>query len=209
MKLIKLNETHYIIVDDSEIKEDDYGFDGLHIFKCLKPFIANETTSGKNIPCFYIQINGVSSSTFHETSYIKKITHSIQPLELSTSHINTGKYHFDKIKPLSLLEVEEAIYGYSMEKAAYNFCDNVVRPKDETRSLFFAFCTGFSTHQELVKDKLFTVEDMENAYYNGWIDRGESDKLSYPKARNNFRQSLLPKTEWDVEFNEQGKIRLL
>jgi len=60
------------ITSDEEIKEGDWGFDGLHIFKCLKPFIANETTSGKNIPCFYIELDG-KSNTFHETSYIKKI----------------------------------------------------------------------------------------------------------------------------------------
>ncbi|MFY8161980.1 MAG: hypothetical protein ACOVNU_11670 [Candidatus Kapaibacteriota bacterium] len=60
------------IASDEEIKEGNWGFDGLHIFKCLKPFIANETTSGKNIPCFYIELYG-NSNTFHETSYIKKI----------------------------------------------------------------------------------------------------------------------------------------
>jgi hypothetical protein len=60
------------ITNNEEIKEGDWGFDGLHIFKCLKPFIANETTSGKNIPCFHIELDG-KSNTFHETSYIKKI----------------------------------------------------------------------------------------------------------------------------------------
>jgi hypothetical protein len=63
---------HLYITSDEEIKEGDWGFDGLDIFKCLKPFIANETTSGKNIPCFYIEYDG-KSNIFHETSYIKKI----------------------------------------------------------------------------------------------------------------------------------------
>ena len=105
-------------------------------------------------------------------------------------------------------EVEEAIYGYSMEKAAYNFCDNVVRPKDETRSLFFAFCTGFSTHQELVKDKLFTIEDMK-LFAAELIGRYKSGKIQEFEDVQDIIESYLPKTEWEVEITPEGKIVLL
>ena len=54
---------HLYITSDEEIKEGDWGFvDGFDIFKCLKPFIANETTEGKNIPCFYIQYDNKSNN---------------------------------------------------------------------------------------------------------------------------------------------------
>jgi hypothetical protein len=72
MKNVHRFKQNIYITSDEEIKEGDWGFDGLDIFKCLKPFIANETTSGKNIPCFYIEYDG-KSNIFHETSYIKKI----------------------------------------------------------------------------------------------------------------------------------------
>lgn len=63
-------------------------------------------------------------------------------------------------------------------------------------------------------DKLFTVEDMRKALWclgdvlfnnnqNG-IEEGEPEKYF-----NEIIQSLLPKTEWDVEINEQGKIKLI
>jgi len=68
----EIRPQHLYIPNDEEIKEGAWAFDGLHIFKCLKPFIAYETTSGKNIPCFYIEYDG-KSNIFHETSYIKKI----------------------------------------------------------------------------------------------------------------------------------------
>lgn len=55
MKLIKLNEDHYIIVDDSEIKEGDY----LYSFSNKKIVVANKLTD------LYI--------------HSKKITHSTQP----------------------------------------------------------------------------------------------------------------------------------
>ena len=59
--------------------------------------------------------------------------------------------------------------------------------------------------------KVFTVEDMENAYYNGWIDRGESDKKSYTKSRDIFKQSIsqpkLP-TSFDIETKQYDYTRI-
>jgi hypothetical protein len=59
--------------------------------------------------------------------------------------------------------------------------------------------------KELVKDKLFTVEDMRKAYIQGKHGGITQTYLEFDK----FIQSLLPKTEWDVEFDEQGKMRLI
>ena len=191
MKLIKLNEQHYIVVDDSEIKD-------------VRPYKGRwHYEKGVTINQFPTYLTDLSEC--------KLITHSFgQHLE---GVIN---------KPLS--EVEEAIYGYSMEKAAYNFCDNVVRPKDETRSLFFAFCTGFSTHQELVKDKLFTIEDLRRAFdagnegsggslrnrvrkYNGF-DEYITNELGY--VWDEDKGYVEPKqTEWFITFDKQGKLKLL
>jgi len=69
------------------------------------------------------------------------------------------------------------------------------------------FILGFKAYQELVKDKLFTIEDIDNAYIQGKND--ESISGNKKKMREEYLQSLLPKTEWDVEFDEQGKLKLV
>ena len=202
-KLIKLNDQHYIIVNDSEIKEGDW------VCNIQKPYIKQ---------CQDIDVDYYNK----RNDVFKKITHSTEPLEYkygSQKHgFNMGvmssdiKLVYDQIKPLDLSEVEEAINGYSVENAAYHFCDNVVHPKDETRSLYFAFCTGFKAHQELVKDKLFTVEDMLN--FSWWLNKNlgqySSDENAHFELKyfNQWKKLNPPQTEWDVTFHEQGKISL-
>lgn len=75
MKLIKLSETHYIIVDDSEIKEGDWVYDNVdkEVFR---------VDSLNNI-------SGIVRSSYHTTVLdgCKKITHSTQQLESKFSSI--------------------------------------------------------------------------------------------------------------------------
>ena len=69
------------------------------------------------------------------------------------------------------------------------------------------------SHRELVKDKLFTVEDVVNAYELGIEDSdnvrlfGKVDVID--KFKSTIKKSLLPKTEWDVQISPEGKIVLL
>jgi hypothetical protein len=188
-RLIKLSDTHYIVVDDSEIKEGDYYWN-------------------KHIPD-EIKFKKEKGVLFN---HCKKITHSTEPLELSTSHINTGKYHFDKIKPISLSEVEELINGYSVEKMALNSFGH--KPsKDDTDILLSlgkgyvgGYHQGFKAHQELVKDKLLVnIQDLRKVILQARIREGEQPKYSFDE----IIQSLLPKTEWDCEINEQGKLEMI
>lgn len=178
-KLIKLNESHYIVVDDSDIKEGDWVID-----------------KHKSI---YQQL---SDKVFEKFTGAKKITYSTQPLNKQFND------WFDvKIIPLS--EVEEAIYGYSVEKLFKGSW--MSRYSNFDSDIGKSFELGFNTCKELVKDKLFTVEDMEKAlnklsiaYKNGYsrdfdIDFQEADSII---------QSLLPPTEWDVEF-VNGKLKLI
>ncbi len=174
-KLIKLSDTHYIIVDDTEIKEGDIF---IHPDKTIER--ASRDLDGRGL---------------------NKITHSTQPLELSTSHINTGKYHFDKIKYLSLSEVEEVINGYSVEKMA----ESKYPYKLSSNARKKGFIEGFKTHQELVKDKLFTIEDLEKALSQAFL----ACQDGYDITTKEIIQSLLPKTEWDIEIDKNNKITLL
>lgn len=107
-KLIKLSDEHYIIVDDSEIKEGDYIFDNF---------------------CKINNIQQVRKCDFDSSHYRngnwRKITYSTQPLEDIVIDVTADgnalmSVGFVKIKELSLSEVEEAIYGYSVENMVWN-----------------------------------------------------------------------------------------
>lgn len=198
MKLIKLSDTHYIVVDDSEIKEGDFYviFDisnNPYIYKCYK--IENDRVYYGNI-------------TSDDIKNCKKITHSTQPLEPSLKSDNNTLKDFIFIKPLSLSEVEEVIYGYNVENMAIEESNKIIidRNGNPDKTLVSYYIKGFKAHQELIKNKLFTVKDIRKAYYQGHKSGlGSANSLTFEQ----FIQSLLSKTEWDVEFDEQGKLKLI
>lgn len=180
-QLIKINEEHYIIIDDSEIKE---GFCYNLIHKVIvKPTDLEWTKSNKD--------------------NLKVITHS-----------TIGHMYQDNIKSISLSEVEELINGYSVEKMFLEWeSKNGNSYNDEAN----AFEAGFKAHQELVKNNLFSLEfltwiDKEEVTYKdgSWIKYfdGKDNYLSI-KELYSYYKSLLPKTEWEVEFDENNKITLL
>jgi hypothetical protein len=175
-KLIKLSDTHYIVVDDSEIKGDI----------CLRYV--------DGTPFVMMFDKGIDAKQY-------KITHST-PIGGLSSMLEAG------VKELSLSEVEELVNGYSVEKMADESTVLIqdIREKQNCKEFYIS---GFKAHQELTKDKLFTVEKAiqileEESFGQGAVSRDEY------KARVVFKlQSLLPSTEWDVEFDEHGKIKLL
>ena len=204
MKLIKLSDTHYIVVDDSEIKE---GSKFAHYW--YKDEFSNTIEDKTKI--IISTATKDTNSKRNRNSYIGKITHSTQPLYTND---------FWAIKELKLSEVKEAINGYSVEKMAdeYSYFERKSKWGNIVRN---AYVQGFNTHKELVKDKLFTVEDMRRAFLSGISITGEGYNAEYSdgnnpdietefgESANKFIQLLLPKTEWDVEFNEQGKLKLV
>ena len=190
-KLIKLSETHYIVVDDSEIKEGSWVINGnSKIFQYTK-----ESISGIN--------------------YCKKITHSTEPIERYDHPAGGYEGTFDKIKPLSLSEVEEAINGYSVEKMAE---DKYGSGKSlSTISFREGYIKGFKAHQELFQYSRNQVHDlMTKAFKAGFkkhnvVEAGleplESDvECSWILTKFDSTPKL---TEWEVEFDEQGKLRLI
>lgn len=184
-KLIKISDRHYIAVDDSEIKEGDW------IYYTKAKGYCKTTVSG----------NGLKQ----ENIPAMKITHSTQPLEcnkIQSENANIQKVSWGNIKPLSLSEVEEVINGYSVEKMA----ESKYPYKLSSNARKKGFIEGFKTHQELAKDKLFTIEDMRKAYDEGLLKYCTKNENGF--SWEEFIQSLLPKTEWDIEFDEQGKIKL-
>lgn len=187
-KLIKINEQHYVVCDDSEIKEGDWYYDFTDKEGSLPIYQRSQC------PKFY--------------SGCKKITHSTQPLEHGTEPFADGVQYvkvFDKIKPLPLSEVEEAIYGY--KNKFLKFFKNELNYKNYWKPLIEDNPQLIEAHKELVKDKLFTVEDMK-LFAAELIGRYKSGKIQEFEDVQDIIESYLPKTEWDIEFID-GKIKLI
>lgn len=207
MKLIKLLDTHYIVVDNSEIKVGD---------TVVEKLLTDE------YELFEIH-------TLNDIDEVrqKKITHSTVPLEIDDkiphavvhgdSIFNTFKC-FDKIKPLSLSEIEEAIYGYNVENMAYQEISKdyfLGSGSEECTDRKNFYVKGFNAYKELVKDKVFTVKDMKKQLQSIATEIATEDgelvscspALIYSWIEKRI-QSLLPKTEWDVEFDENGKLKI-
>mgnify|MGYP001278438971 CR=1 FL=1 len=112
---------------------------------------------------------------------------------------------------LNLNDIEELVNEYSIkemaEKDAYLVWNDETTFENEQRELnghIIGFIEGFKAHKELSKDKLFTVNDMKLCYMEGW-NRGRANTST---EMNNYIQSLLPPTEWNIEF-QNGKIILV
>lgn len=187
MKLIKLNEQHYIVVDDSEIKD-------------VRPYKGRwHYEKGVAINQFPTYLTDLSEC--------KLITHSTQPLGfLNEDGITTAnlKPYWSSVKPLSLSEVEEAINGYSVDELYAEHKKTFIwEPAKESS---FHFKAGFNAHKELVKDKLFTVEETIEFTMNmiSQYVQGNTNVWN----REILKESLIPKTEWEVTFDEQGKLKL-
>lgn len=181
-KLIKLSDTHYIVVDDSEIKEGDWFYNSKY------------------------QEIGIN----YNPDGCKKITHSTQPLDYDID----GGYYPMSVTALSLSEVEELVNGYSVEKMAdvlypesLDDYDGKVKPYDLNEPVRKSYILGFKTHQELVKDKLFTIEDIKIAIQQAFLS-GVERLEDYEKVEQMILSNITPKTEWDIEFVD-GKMKLI
>ncbi len=206
IKLIKLSDTHYIVVDDSKIDTGYWFWIPIKrsIEKCVRRLLIIKG-GGNDIEQW-------------------KVTHSTEPLEEFTDNEGIKRIGWVKIKLLTVEEAEEAINGYSVEK----ICKDEVKRRDDLSSnnrltvseRDFAerwMKIGFKECQELTKDKLFTLNKVKGLlfevgtkmrykgvnythYFNYKNVKEEVDKVIKP---------FLPKTEWDIEFDGQGKIKLV
>jgi hypothetical protein len=141
MKLIKINNIdHYIVVDDSEIKEGDWYENNGVIFRA-----DNKFDEGNNP---------------NQNEKNKKITHSTQPLgkplfftngfeselSLSINGLNDTVIENWGCKKLFLSEVEEAINGYS----TYELFKKVGGTCEKGEYEHWLFEQSFNAHKELV-----------------------------------------------------------
>jgi hypothetical protein len=196
-RLLKLSEAHYIVVDDCKIEVN---------YWCVL------LDSVGNIFSVPQQYTNPKNQNLNEG--MKRITHSTQPLEIITALPDTGQgevteLSYNKIKPLSLLEVEELIYGYNVQTMAKQ--QTIIDEFNSEKS----YVNGFNAHKEIVKDKLLSIQLYSNNNHLEWIYNrmievhGENPNYDYMITFKKIIQSLFPPTEWDVTFDEQGKLKLV
>lgn len=197
-KLIKINDEHYVVVDDSEIKENDWIYD---LEENVIYLIKKEMLGVFLLSC-------------------RKITHSTQPLEQKTNSHSQGfnmkamssdvELIFDKIKQLSLSEVQETIKGYSVEKMAIEkYPNDWNTSKDFEDPLLVVSCSrtayrkGFIAHETLVKDKI-QKDFMKYVSYRNL----EDDEYIRPIIED-FLQFISSQNEWEIkEITSEGRIIL-
>lgn len=200
MKLIKLNTDHYIIVDDSEIKEGDW------CCNIQRPYI-------KQCQDFDVIYYNKRNDVF------KKITHSTQPLEsVPLYKMPNGELideiWYNNIKQLSLQEVKELIGEVGVENKAMEIHPvELDEGWDKNKQYRDEWINGYNQAIEDNKEKKYTEEDIVKAIemaregirvtrISEWETEKEFDYNDYQ-----IIQSLQPKTEWEVEFVD-GKLKL-
>lgn len=201
MNLIKINPEHYVIVDDSEIKEGDV--------------VAEKLITGE------YELFEIHNTNDIDSSSQKVITHSTQPFNCNCSNkgyrLDTNcaerNHCFDKIQYLSLQEVKELIGDVDVEKKAEissEIQEGTYTPQHKI-TYKHGYQDGYNQALEDNKEKKYTEEDLRKAIEFG---RGQIlDNISIGiihEQTDNFIQSLpTPKTQWEVTFDKQGKLRLV
>ena len=193
----KLSDEHYIVVDDSEIKEGVLFLMNGHIIRqCeyVDGYMVIDTTQGK-----------------HHVSVCKKITRSTQPMGTQIDGVNCWT---SELMPLSLSEVKELLGVVDIEKKVleYNrkkFVSEFNPKKDQFAA---GIIVGWKQALEDNKEKKYTEEDMRKAMvlYSAWITGGAPSLRVAETAEQRIEQiikSLQYKTEWEVEFID-GKLKL-
>lgn len=202
MQLIKLNPDHYVVVDDSEIKEGN--------------IVVEKLITG-DYELFTIHtLNDIDRSSQ------KKITYSTQPESL-------GMGWMQSVQPLLLSEVKELLgvvdvealekrYYQQLEQrreVAKNFTGQVAgRHPDmfghnEVHHMVRGYLEGYNQALEDNKEKKYTEEDLKKAIKLAQVvERDHEDSDGYLLySKDEIIQSLKPQTEWKVEF-VGGKLKL-
>ena len=197
MKLIKLSSDHYIIVDDSEIKEGDYYW--------------NELDKA-------VRVNNTINHPYH-----KKITHSTQPIEhicctpegqikryVDCKGCDRSSLGYNKIQQLFLSEVKELLGEVDVEKMAVEWYNGQAKYDSSFIADPYSWKEGYNQALEDNKHMRFTHDELLTLAIRCW------NTASNPMERsvNNLNKIVdeyiqrFELTQWDVEFVD-GKLKLI
>lgn len=201
MKLIKLTEDHYIIVNNSEIKMDDYYLDDTNAVR--------------------LALTEAESYWTHRKHY-GKVTHSTTPLEqLYSAPDGSIPYVYDRVQPLSLSEVKELLGEVDVEKKAEHSSELQEGTYTPQHKITYkhGYIDGYNQSLEDNKDKKYTEEDMRvlfaSTLQNAPSTESHTRMISDREYRNFVMDTLYdrlillfqPKTEWEVELVD-NKLKL-
>jgi hypothetical protein len=202
MKLIKLSDNHYIIVNDSEINENQwYCIDYVLFLSDTKFDTGNNPNQNKRN---------------------KLVTHSTLPLEL----IEGCNFGYKLIKPLSISEVEKLTNNdklFTIEDMEY--CYNTASRRGQMQEVGLEPDLGFNDymrkyHNQPTNNNQFTIKDMiefgnwlskEYNVSNGigwWYSHKSNEDVSTEELIKMWKEQQQSKTEWNVAFNEFGELIL-
>ena len=200
MKIIEITEDHYIVVDDSEIKKHDWYFNPNKEI-CQSFF--------NRIPL--------------EFGKCEKITHSTKPIE----KLDNGDDVFITINELNLPKAKALVGKVDIEQLAEQYAKAHSIYESGQDDVAYGFREGYNYHLENNKDKKYTEEDMIK--FINWVEtsREASDydrknrmrfeikmdgnseiEKRLPELLNLYIQSHQPIKEWEVEFDQNNKLKL-
>lgn len=201
LKMIAPN--HYIIVDDAKTCQGDF----IYLEKGNTP----ATKEGEIAKCEFPDADDLGVVW-------RRVTHSTKPLEQYYGSAGGSiPYVFDRVKKLNLSDVEEAIYGHSVEKMAKKYLgwrEDLDIDEEERYYLsdigkYDAFIEGYNAHKDATRDKLFIVEKAIQIIEEEKFGQGSVIRDEYKSRVISKLQSLLPKKEWIVEVDDIGRVRLI
>ena len=203
-KLVKINQDHYVVVDDSEITQPCY------VYK------SHENVHGRGI--FYLPTDTDFVAFNKEAKDISVITHSTKPLEIikgigENSSIN---YYYGTDR-LSLQEVKELIGEVDVEKKALAFAEAESYGK-LNGDLWKGFLFGYNQALEDNKEKKYTEEDLRKVFDAarrcitmpiGGAKHQYYDEYSVSDFDEYKREILSAHTptEWEIQIVD-GKLKL-
>lgn len=178
-KLIKLEDEFYI-VEEAIINFDEFCFD----------VETKEICKSKGL----VPIN----------EFVLKVTHSTKQIEEFICNEGLKRIGWINIIPLDKSEIEGLICGFDIRDMAYEYYNNALY---KNVSDGYHWSNGFKEHQKLVKDKIFTAEDMKE--FGLWLGNNLKD-LKNKNIDDIFNSSpFVQKTEWNIEIDDLNKIKLL
>jgi hypothetical protein len=212
MKLIKLKKDHYVIVDDSEITVGDFYLRyNQKIMKCTEMKLSfNESLKKEEV---IILSNGCGDPYERSRSYLKKITHSTEPIEIYEKDPQWQMW--DKVTGLNLSDIKEVIGEVDVINKAMKFSNDPFEGAFDDNKYHIGkeigYIAGYNQSIEDNKEKKYTEEHLIWAIQEAYADgRDEADDVLYQQVEGSVKtilNYLKPKTEWEVEFIN-GKLRL-
>jgi hypothetical protein len=182
MTLIKINDNHYIVVDDSEIEEGDWYLTFL-----------NRKVIGEPRKC---EDDSYSFDNCKRIIYSTDINNNeIWYVPLSEVKELVGEVDMDLLSCYFLLDGQKIYTAFLSDHNSQTALGGFLR----------GTIHGYNRCLEDNKDKKYTLNDIALAFRAG-IEHGiHPDKPNTTE----YIKSLKPKTQWQVKFDESGKLKLV